>query len=185
MLQGHFRRGALEGKGFVCNADDSMLTSTFVKGEAQGKGKYEFMNGLVYEGEFRNGKMYGDGQLTFTPEEGGSQADAFVFKGTMSPIASPSTGHDGGCGATRWDAERSSMWRWGVEHQWAQVHGVLRGGWARRELGGVGTGREEADSKQRQDHHVRQGPTDGCVCALQASSERVQGGRAGARGARG
>eukprot|EP00286_Rhodomonas_abbreviata_P011575 CAMPEP_0181340630 /NCGR_PEP_ID=MMETSP1101-20121128/29951_1 /TAXON_ID=46948 /ORGANISM="Rhodomonas abbreviata, Strain Caron Lab Isolate" /LENGTH=356 /DNA_ID=CAMNT_0023451797 /DNA_START=109 /DNA_END=1180 /DNA_ORIENTATION=+ len=73
-LQGQFKGGVLDGKGFVCNPDDSMLT-------ANGRGKYEFMNGLEYDGEFRQGRMYGDGTLVHKPEGGGP--DSFEFKGTM------------------------------------------------------------------------------------------------------
>jgi hypothetical protein len=62
-----FKNCKANGKGVVKDGNGKTLfTGTFKDGEYwEGKGFKKFSNGYTYEGEFSNGKLHGEGTLTF------------------------------------------------------------------------------------------------------------------------
>ncbi len=73
--------GYLRGTWFPAKEIFSSFTGTWKKGEIKGRGKYAFGNGDVFEGEFSNNILEGDG--SFTDRHGGQNYE-FAATGLMT-----------------------------------------------------------------------------------------------------
>ena len=75
--QGEFKDGKFHGRGkLVDTFNELTITGDFKLGNAQGRCKVEYGEGISYEGEVRQGLRNGKGTLTF----GGNHAER-VYKG--------------------------------------------------------------------------------------------------------
>lgn len=73
-VKGSFKNGVLTGKGiYRYKTNDPKkreeYTGRFSKGQPHGVGTLKFVNGSIYSGEFREGKMAGQGKLAIASEK--------------------------------------------------------------------------------------------------------------------
>ena len=55
--------GQFQGHGKLTNCEKGSYDGNFVNGYKQGKGTYEFKNGIVYEGDYQKNIRQGHGKL--------------------------------------------------------------------------------------------------------------------------
>jgi hypothetical protein len=55
-----------------------MILGLFKKIPKDGKGKYEFMDGTFYNGEWKNSKFHGHGALRYAKKKGGRVRSTYV-----------------------------------------------------------------------------------------------------------
>jgi hypothetical protein len=60
-----YNYGIYEGKGKYVYINGDVYEGDYKNGKKEGKGKYVFVNGNVYEGDWKNGVMEGKGKMVY------------------------------------------------------------------------------------------------------------------------
>ena len=88
--EGEFKNGIIEGKGKYTYEDGTIFNGNFINGEKNGEGYIEFPNGKKYYGNWLNDELYGNGCLV----DGNEKIDIVFRHGKIIRANTHDDSHD-------------------------------------------------------------------------------------------